>query len=518
MSDSLVLLLRQDALLCLRVVGRECRDLLHTPYDKKPVLSWLANFPPATPVQVILDLMEEEVYVESSPELYPWERDKFAQRQLRKRFPKTEYARAQFQQPASSPLKRVGGNLLLSGFNDDTLIVQVMAWLERAGLPAVSMVSAADLWVDVMAHLWFASRTQKARWQQGAHFMLVRQESDTFRQLLVVDGQLRTSRVIQLRDKTLTEQMQQMAQEIRLLDRYVHAQRMLPYDVVPDLYFLAQDEDECEAAMAAFADTPYFKDGPSAFLVGPSLFPVSRAGQEMSGQLLALHALARPARARYESQQTREATQVAQMRLGLWAVMVLVVLVSLALLVEFLTVSVSYTRMTEAMQQQRQGYQTMVNALYDRLQLPVPPEQMKLSVDLADQVLLQSQRQAVLPYLLPLSRALDVTPAVVVDEVNWVSLPVAQPGGQGFVEVLDPAGFAVELAGRIEVQPQTRLTSLLAQMDAFVELLRAQSEIETVEVIQAPVDLDTAKPMLVETTPSAQPVYAFRLMIRYVSS
>jgi hypothetical protein len=512
-AEMIVIVLRQDYMLCWRMVGSTVKDLLRFDIDPQPLFAWLKNYP-GIGVHLLVDIMEEEVYVDSFPMLFPWEQPSFAVRQMHKRFPKTAFCQYRYEQPKALPWESRSGHLLLSGFNDDTQLVNLFSWLDIAKTPVKSVRSLGLLLPTVFKLIWFSHRSQVASWSEAPHFLLARIDEDSFRQTLIVNGELRTVRQIQLRNQTLDGQMQQLLQEIRLLDKFVHTQKMIAYDQTPDLYYIGFDQEDSHAAWQAFKDSVYTKQaGRSAFVALSDVIPVSVAVFEPNDRLQAIAVNSDETVGSYFPPSVIESAHYAKIEKGLWFLLLLILIAFFSYAATFFAKSANFDSAMTSLQSQHNKYQTLVSQLNAQLQLPLPVEQLKLSVEFVEYLTSVKKKQASLPYLVDLSDVLSHYPNIKLSEIT---LSPKKDSVEAFSK-LDRTDFDLLMTANIMADEHTRLRDIQNAMDAFVVDLGQKSSIAAVTIVEKPINIDSSRSLdiIAQDGGGKVQLYPFKLLLSF---
>jgi len=511
--ETLVILLRDDSLLCWRIEGNVVCDLVQFPIEPQALFAWLKNFPEAS-VQLLIDTIEEEVYVEPSPMLFPWEQDAFAQRHLRKRFPKTDFCQYRFDTNKAYPWESRAGLLLVSGFNEDHQLMKLLSWLNTAEVAVTSIYSAALLLPKLFHEVWFSHPKQTALWHSKAHFILSRTGLDSFRQYLIMNGTLRTTRQIQLRDQSLVDQMQQLLQEIRMLDKFVHTQKMLDYDITPDLYYLGATEEDSALAWQVFEHTQYAAAGRGAFVACKTIAHFDGHHASDTDMIMLLAFGQRSASSDYVPPSLQEMLRYQQIKHGLWMFLFVLVVVFVGYLVYFFIETERFENMTQSLQTQHARYQQSLVQLQSQLDINIPVEQLKNMVETVEHVQGSGLKQNALPYFVDLSQLLKKYPNVQVQELVWMSPSQPSQAGARF----DNDSFEVMITAVVLGTASTRLRHIMDTMDLFLQELKEKPSVEQVELLQKPVDLDSSRTLTIVADDSLQVSdqrYPFKLTIRF---
>jgi hypothetical protein len=493
-------------------VSNVVHDLVQFPIEPQALFTWLKNFPDAK-IYLLIDSLEEEVYVEPSPMLFPWEQDAFAQRHLRKHFPKTDFYQYRFDTNKAYPWESRAGSLLISGFNNDHQLIQLLSWLNTAEVGVIGIYSAVFLLPNLFKEVWFSHPKQADLWQDKPHFILSRTGADSFRQYLIVNGSLRTTRQIQLRDQSLVEQMQQLLQEIRMLDKFVHTQKMLDYDITPDLYYLGATEEDSALAWQTFAPTLYASAGRGAFVASNTIAQFEGHQVADADMIMLLAFGQRSGGSDYVPPSLQETLLYQQIKHGLWMFLFALVVVFVSYLVYFFIETEKFESMMQSLQTQHTRYQQSLVQLQSQLDINIPVEHLKNMVETVEHVQDARAKQGALPYFADLSELLKAYPNIQVQELVWTTSDASQQSKKLDADLFDVSVNAVVLATET-----TRLRDVMDTMDLFLKALKDKPSIEQVELLQKPVDLDSSRPLMIiadDSKASSAQRYPFKLLIRF---
>ncbi len=510
--ESIVILLREDTLLCWRTVGNAMHDLVQFPIEPEPLFAWLKNFPNPS-VQLVVDTLAEEVYIEPSPMLFPWEQDDFAQRHLRRRFPKTDFNQYRFDTSKAYPWESRSGLLLVSGFNEDQQLITLLSWLQSAEVAVTAIYSAALLLPRLFKEVWFSHPKQANIWHDKAHFVLSRTGVDSFRQYLIVDGNLRTVRQIQLRDQSLSEQMEQLLQEIRMLDKFVHSQKMIGYDITPDLYYLGATEEDTAVAWQIFESSPYASAGRGAFVATKSIAHFEGWHAADTDLIMMLAFGQRLDASDYLPPSVQKALHYQQAHNGFWALFFALAIAFVTYLVYFFVQTEGYANALASLHTQHTRYQQHLVQLQSQLDITIPVDQLKNMVETVEHIQSTSTKQVSLPYFVDLSQVLNNYPSIHVQELVWMSQSPSQTNKK-----LDQESYDVVVSAVIAGNESTRLRHIMDTMDSFLKELKQKPSIAQVELLQKPVDLDSSRSITIIAEDSKEAkgqIYPFRLSIRF---
>ncbi|MBP7900990.1 MAG: hypothetical protein KAZ85_03225, partial [Gammaproteobacteria bacterium] len=251
-----MLVLKQDAIVCAQLVQHLLVEVEELSYSQSVLVHWL-NRHDVKQVKLILDLPEEELYVDRHPSLFPWEMKAYAERQKKRRFPSTEFMRYFYTKPVKLPWQSVSGELWLSGFNEDDMLLKLMDWLDDAEVMVQSVHSSMTLWQTMLLKTWFQGRSLLSRFEQQSLVLLVRVSQQEFRQLLFINGLLRTNRLVQIDARETDEQFKQLVQEINLLEKFAKAQKLLAQTASLHLFYMGQDTQDRHQAFSAFKQSNF---------------------------------------------------------------------------------------------------------------------------------------------------------------------------------------------------------------------------------------------------------------------
>lgn len=509
--------LKQEYLLCWCLDGKQLTRVETVAYEHKALLAWLKVYKTER-VKLVLDLIEEEFYIEKSPMLFLWEVTTYADKQCKKRFPVTSFSHVHFSGESAYPWNARSGVLTLSGFNDDNQLKKVLDWLDAFGIAVSGIYSAVFVFEKLLQEIWFTDRRQYRIFQTQSILFLVRMNADTFRQLLFVDGQLRLSRQVQLRHESLSGQLQQLLHEVNLLDKFVRSQKMLDQVQAMYVFYVGASAYDAASAWSTFQTTPYVHDdGEACFVAAEQLAPASFAEHAIDGlQVITLinHAIDTT----YAPEVVQTVRSVDKGVLILWSVVFVVAMLISAYFVDFYVKKLGFQSATEALTIEKTRYTAALDALNEKMHIDLPAEQIKRSVEFVTAAQQTMHNQQMRPYLTELARILAQHQTIQLMSVAWVADPVSISGVPK--TVLDATDFSIELSADIVVDNKTRLNSVLQQMEAFVSTLSASPEIAQVTVLEKPLDLDSSKLLTInadDATENSLLRFPFKVNLKFKS-
>ena len=512
MSEKLTIIVYQNELLCCHVVGSKFHDISRIEFDIKPLLVWLKRFPNAS-INLLVDLIEEEVYVENSPMLFSWEQKLFAARQMRKRFPKTEFCQYQFSTPNVLPWQSRAGFLLVSGFNDDTLLTKLLSWLDAAEYPVLSIYSVNLLLPNLFKEVWFHKQLKNSSWRDKPHFLLIRTSNDNFRQILIVQGTLRATRQIQIRSHTVEGQMQQLLQEIKMLDKFVHTQKMVPYDETPDLYYLGSNDADAASAWNVFQSTSFGAAGSGAFIAIASIVHDANKNIDVYELLPILAFRHKKQNRHYFPKSVYEAIKFQNINYLIWSSLLVMIIFLISYFVHFGAKIVNFNEAMILLENQQLRYQSLIKKMESQLKLNIPVDQLRSSVELVEYLSKTEEKQKSLPYLVDLSQVLYSYPSIHLVEVLWAP----QKSEEQSDNKLDLTQFSLTLNAQISGDKNTRLNQILDTMDKFLTDITKKPTILSAELVEKPINIDSSRPITIQakdTFAEAQS-YPFKLILRF---
>ena len=221
-----IIVVKQAKLVCVKLKQHLVITMAEIESNQKALTHWL-KIHKVERVKLILDLMEEELYVDHHPSLYTWELKTYAERQQKRRFPVTDFSRYQLTSSIQLPWSSIKGELLVSGFNEDAIVISLMNWLDKAEILVESIHSSMSILYTMLINTWFETRSDKVSFKSQSIVMLVRVGEQDFRQLLFVNGVIRTSRQVHLDADDYKGQMQILLQELNVLEKFAKSQKMI---------------------------------------------------------------------------------------------------------------------------------------------------------------------------------------------------------------------------------------------------------------------------------------------------
>ncbi|MFT5175630.1 MAG: hypothetical protein ACI8W7_003822 [Gammaproteobacteria bacterium] len=188
-----------------------------------------------TPVNVLVDFVEEEFREESIPHVMGSDRKAVVATKLARLFRDSTYAHALFQ--SRSKEGRRDDQMLFTALTRPDLLAPWMGLLTKFKVPVSGVCSLPLLSKDVLKLLKLNSR----------YLLLVTlQSSGGLRQTFFVDGVIKVSRLAVLQDASPARFTANMLGEVERLRRYLSSLRILPADEALDVYVLASKEVQAD--------------------------------------------------------------------------------------------------------------------------------------------------------------------------------------------------------------------------------------------------------------------------------
>lgn len=513
MLSKVILLKQQDKVTALRL-GRQVEMLFSVFLDDLALKKLLASLP--SRVYLVVDSSEEEISIDKSPPLFSWEQADYGHRQLRKRFPKTEFAYFHFAIDRSLPWQSQSGYLQLVGINEDTHLQRLLTHLIAQQVEVMSIHSLALLTVDIFQHLWFSTRRTKAHWHKGAHLLLTQLDRGHFRQTLVVDGQLRTSRQIAIKeDEDIELQATLLLQEVRLLEKFAQAQRFIPFDQRPNVFFIGINSILVGVMEGVLSKNHYLAPYAHACRNMSSMTKAPLSGESTSYILPILAFGYRSSATHYQPFYLKEIQKYRHLKHGLWTALTLWLFLGIGYAAYFYVMTLVVDQQESLLEAEKIRYQHMLTVLESRLKLDFPVEYLKQTVEVADSIKNVQKYQIAQNYFADLARVLSRMPAIQLTSLSMEH--EVSVNGNAPTSAIDHHLFALKVEASIVVNKQTRLMMVLETMKQFISLLKSTPSVVNVEITQQPVDLDESKSMSIsadESTSGVQ-VYPFKLFVHF---
>ncbi|WP_040727917.1 hypothetical protein [Thiomicrorhabdus sp. Kp2] len=216
--------------------------------------AYLSTMPEKSEADVILDLVDEDLYFEWAPKVHPWEKSGIASRR-KQRLHQDTVALSEVHWTGTVQTSADGRKeeLILSATVTDSFnLSSFLESLEEAQVVLKAIHSKAFLLED-----YFRKKVRPylklKRQDLNKPFLLVsRQSKNTFRQTFFYGGELRLSRLVEI-DKSyddLESVRQALINETKLAISYVYNQKIVPFNSPIGYVFLDGDQQMLDGILA----------------------------------------------------------------------------------------------------------------------------------------------------------------------------------------------------------------------------------------------------------------------------
>lgn len=489
-----IIVIKQAKLVCVKLKQHLVVTMAEIESNQKALTHWL-KINKVERVKLILDLMEEELYVDHHPSLYMWELRTYAERQQKRRFPVTDFSRYQFSSSIQLPWNPVKGELLVSGFNEDAIVINLMSWLDKAEILVDSIHSSMSILYTMLINTWFDTRSAKIKLKSQTIVMLVRVSEQDFRQLLFVNGVIRTSRQVHLDADDYKEKMQILLQELNVLEKFAKSQKMISATDGLHIYYIGLDDDDRQQASTFFAQTSFSVLSEDSHFADMQTLMSCVAKQHLYDRFLVLVLSSAQLASDYYPNAVGKVHQVKKARLALW----MLVSSFFLLLIGYILNHLTYLHETEQSLQRMIGLQQEYRAYVDRFAIQnqngetnsYSLQHLKLTVEAIDAINAMQQERDFFPFLVPISKILaDYS------DIHLIKLDFSKsilPSGNASSDGVKLGFDHISLILEIEVEPQSRLSDKIDRVDM---LIRQLNEIEpkgvfSAQLVKVPFNVDS---------------------------
>jgi len=398
----------------LTLVVREFRRVIQRividyPVDADRLDEILRSLPASITIELVLDLLDEDRFVETVVRVMPWEQEKLLQRALKRRKGNDALLFARWGPNQKSDTGRPEKVAYAVCLANPEPLDKLLEHLERYNLALAHVYSLAEL----VAQACKERRRYKAD-EQFAEILVVQTAPRTYRQTLIINGIVRLSRQVQLPEGSEMS----LASEVSGFERFVKVQRIVPftqefnYILVAwkdeDLQLLKQqcglsDDVGCRTRLAAPAmDDPeqYLRDCPALALV----------------QALVRK---RPPASHYTPDIVLRTRKVRQTRSMLWGTSVLLIL---AVTLSGVTIGVramNQEPLLQQMQARQKNYESQARHYRGQSNLPVNARDLKDSTLFLEALKKQSLEPGLEVALVRVSEVLAQYPDFSLQRLNW---------------------------------------------------------------------------------------------------
>lgn len=468
-----ILVLTQDVIMCAHLKQHLLISMDEVPHSQTALLHWL-NRHQVKRVKVILDLQEEELYVDRHPNLFPWEMKAYAERQVHKRFPATDFSRFLYTQSPKLPWQTVSGDIWLSGFNEDDIIQKLINWLEDAEVMVESFHSSMSLLKALLMKTWFNHRSLQQQFNQQTQVLLVRVAAQDFRQLLIVKGHIRTNRQIHIDAKEPDEQMRLLIQEVNLLDKFAKTQKMLDPQATLAIFFLGQDREDSLQASTAFQNSVFAKTSPVKHFTDLQSMIADLTLDQLYQRLLVRSLSSFGLKSDYQPHLVKQVQAIRQASLAVWVLWFTGVVFLLGYVMTFMTQQHEREQANLRLSQVSQAQQSYITRYMTYNDIPILSEfslsDIKGAMDAQDAIKQMQQQQTIEAMLVPISQVLSRHPSVtLLDVVIEADSVQATNAPKNTTKATQDGRFKrVLLSLVIEVTPSSSLAEKIEQVNRLI--------------------------------------------------
>lgn len=323
--------------------------------------------------------------------------------------------------------------------------------------------------------------------------MLVTVQDNSVRESFFNDGRLQFSRVAPLSGSSISDVAQSIASEANRFQQYLLSQRMVSRGERLDAYVLAHAHS-LQAIQAA-----RFNDGINVTLhdvvIAAKKIGLKTLPADNRAHALFLHcAIASPPRLQFASTAMRHTYRLWQLGNALRAVGALVLVASLLFSVKLVVDAGRDNNDARRLIQEAEGMEQNYQQALGRLPpISMSNDTLRQLVERVDQLgrTVDSPEKA----LHHLSLALDATPEIEIESLDWLAPGAGQEG-----QVPSPASApatakqeALLVKGSLNAGQQGSARNIVKTFDDFQQRLRTAAPTAMVSVLQSPVDLNASR-------------------------
>ncbi len=501
-----IIVVKQAKLICVQLDQHLVVSMMEIESSQKSLTRWLREHKTER-VKLVLDLMEEELYVDQHPSLYMWELKNYAERQERRRFPVTDFSRYQFSSPIQLPWSPIKGELLVSGFNEDAIVLNLMSWLDEAEVLVESIHSSMSVLYRILLNTWFDNRAAKAKINSQAIVMLVRVGDQDFRQLLFVNGVIRTSRQVHL-EADDEDQLQLLLQELIVLEKFAKSQKMIAATEGLHIYFVGVDAEDSRIASQFFSKTIFSLLSEDSHFSDMQTLMSCTDKQHLYDRFLVLVLSSAQLPSDYYPDAVQKTNQVKKIRLALWASFVSLFLFMLGYLLNHLTYLYETDQSITRLSGLKHDYQSYIDRFAIQNQNGETNnyslQHLKLTVEAIDAINAMQKERDVISFLVPISKILANYTDIHLIKISFSKslLTAGSVPGNAVKSGLDHISLVFE----IEVEPQARLSDKIDRVDLLIHQLNVVEPkgFFTAELVKVPFNVDSRQQLLLKLDDSVK--------------
>lgn len=498
-----IIVIKQNELVCAQLMQQVLVELEEIQQSQSALTYWL-NRHGVQQVKVIVDLQEEELYVDRHPSLFTWEMKAYAERQLHRRFPSSQFSRSHYTHAAQLPWKAVSGELSMSGFNEHEMLDKLMDWLEAAQIRVQSLHSSMTVWQTALLNTWFASRKRNALFQKQSLVFLVRVDEQDFKQFLFINGQLRTNRQIHIDANESSEQMKWLIQEVNLLEKFAKTQKLLEPSSSLTVFYLGRDAEDSQTALTAFQQSSFAAGVYEGQFANIQSLIADLNLSQLYDRLLVLTLSRSRLASDYRPKIVQQVQAVQQARSALWVTWVVATLALVGYGLAFVTHQHETEQSVQRLNQVKQAQKDYIARFMSYNDIPFLNQyalnDIKLTIDAQDAIARMQSQQALLPLLEPLSQVMSQHHAITLLAFSLsgtATTPAPAPKLGDARSGQDGRLTELQLSLSIQVSAQSRLAEKIEQVNQFVSALNNVDPVhlKQAKITKVPFTVDSNQPL-----------------------
>jgi len=216
--------------------------------------AYLSTMPEKSEADVILDLIEEDLYFEWAPKVHPWEKSGIAERR-KQRLHQDNIALSEVKWTGNVQTSADGRKeelILASTVTDSFNLSSFLQSLEEAQVILKGIHSKAFL-LEEYFRKKVRGYLKLKRNDLNKPFLLVTHQSDNvFRQTFFFNGELRLSRLVEIdkNSEDINQIRQALIDETKLAITYVYNQKIVPFNSPISYVFLDGDQEMLDGILA----------------------------------------------------------------------------------------------------------------------------------------------------------------------------------------------------------------------------------------------------------------------------
>ena len=461
---------------------------LPAPVDHDALATLLDGVPKGLKAELVLDLLDEERFIEKVPKVMPWEQALVLKRTLKRRKGADAFLYSRWLGAEKSEHGRMEKTAQVVAIADTTEIDTLLQTLKSAGIAVQHIYSLSELVAN-----YCQPAKRKNNDDDSAEIILVKTAPSTYRQILVVNNITRLSRQIHLQDDNYTA----LKNEQTGFERFIMVQRLVPFGQQFHYSMVGWDNDTLQA-MGEACDV----DGQNSSELKAASALIKDEQQLLSEYpALALAVNRKLGQSHFQPPRLEQDIRQRQVLVTIW---LLVAGLAIAAGAQGITLAVKQYHHNEilmniaGLQSKYLGNARQYETLAD---LPARADDIKDSAEFVEAVAALREEPGLAVSLIGLSKVLSQYPDLDLKKISWFSAEKGTNGSQ-------------QLILRLSITPgRTPLQEVSSDLTRFMDALQAMEGVEKAKRGRIAIDADMESSLDVDLNRDDAAEYEFEVRV-----